>query len=256
MDLGLTDKVAFVTGSSRGIGRATAHLFAREGAHVVVTYRRDRFEAEQTATAVRKAGREALVVEFDLASRLSIESAITAAIRHFGTVDVLVNNAVDRGSGREPPPRFEHMPEAEWREPLRANVEGYIAAIQATLAGMRERRWGRIVNVSSDLAVEGVAGTAWYATAKAALHGLTQSLAAELADVGVLVNVVMPATTLTERLRDTYGMHDAPLGEIALARPFLLPPDVASVIVYLCSEANRALSGQVVRVGKRPGGAA
>ena len=107
-----------------------------------------------------------------------------------------------------------------------------------------------------DLAVEGVAGTAWYATAKAALHGLTQSLAAELADVGVIANVVMPATTLTERLRDEYGLK-APSGDgIALARPFLLPADVASVIVYLCSEANSAVTGQVVRIGRKPSEAA
>jgi NAD(P)-dependent dehydrogenase (short-subunit alcohol dehydrogenase family) len=129
--------------------------------------------------------------------------AARTALDTWGRIDVLVNNAVHWGS-RLPwaAPLFQELPAAEWQAPLRANTGGPYAAIQAVLPSMRARRWGRIVNVSSGVAVDGVPGTGPYGAARATMHGLTRTLAKELGPVGILVNVVMPGVTLTERMAD------------------------------------------------------
>lgn len=157
MDLGLEGRVALVTGSSRGIGRATALAFGREGARVVITYRNDRDRAEAAAAEVRDAGGEALVVQYDLASDDAIRAAVDAALERWDRIDILVNNAVAWGSRRpQDAPPFEELPPDEWRPLLRANLEGAMRTIQLVAPSMRARRWGRIVNVSSGIAVDGV----------------------------------------------------------------------------------------------------
>jgi NAD(P)-dependent dehydrogenase (short-subunit alcohol dehydrogenase family) len=182
MDLGLKGRVALVTGSSQGIGRATAILFAREGARVAITYRSNRDKAESVGATVRESGADALIVPFDLASDDSIRSAVSTVVDQWGRVDVLVNNAV-QWAPREPAvdSRFDEYPFEDLRAHLRANVEGTLAVTQAAVASMRKKRWGRIVTASSGLAVNGMPGSASYSTAKAALHGLTRSLFTELA---------------------------------------------------------------------------
>src|SRR5262249_19268444 len=120
-------------------------------------------------------------------------AGVGAVVKRWGRIDVLVNNAVQWGE--RPPwesPLFEQVPPDEWKASLRANTEGHYAAIQAVLPSMRERKWGRIVNVSSAVAVDGLPGAGPYSAAKAALHGLTRTLAKEVGPAGVLVNIVMP----------------------------------------------------------------
>jgi 3-oxoacyl-[acyl-carrier protein] reductase len=249
MDLGLAERVALVTGSSRGIGRATAELFGREGARVVVTYPHHRDRADAVVAAIRDAGGDACVVFFDLGSHESIRAAAEAVLARWGRIDILVNNAVAWGQrAPDQAPAFEHLPADEWRPLLRANVEGAFAAVQAVVPTMRERRWGRIVNVSSGVAVDGLPGAGWYAAAKAALHGLTRTLAKELGPAGILTNVVMPGLTLTER--NAERLPAAVREQLARASPIrrLLPPEeVAPTIVFLCSAANAAVTGEVVR---------
>ncbi|WP_437912686.1 SDR family NAD(P)-dependent oxidoreductase [Sorangium sp. So ce302] len=136
-------------------------------------------------------GGDALVVFFELASDESIHAATRAALERWGRIEFLVNNAVEWGAGSPGnPPLFEARPSDEWRKVLRANIEGAYAAIQAVVPSMRERHWGRIVNVSSGLAVNGIPGSAAYSAAKSALHGITRSLFEELAPAGILTNVV------------------------------------------------------------------
>jgi 3-oxoacyl-[acyl-carrier protein] reductase len=249
MDLGLRERVALVTGGSRGIGRAAAVLFGREGARVALTYHADREGAEAVVEEVRRAGGDGLAVALDLASVDSIRGAAGTAVARWGRLDVLVNNAVEWG--QRPPwemPLFEDLPPDEWRALLRANTEGAYAAIQAVLPAMRARRWGRIVNVSSGVAVDGVPGAGPYAAAKAALHGLTRTLAKELGPAGVLVNVVMPGLTLTERMaaRLPAAVREQRERESPIRR--LLPPEeVVPTIVFLCSAANTAVTGEIVR---------
>ncbi len=246
MDLGLSGRVAVVTGSSQGIGRATALLLAQEGARVVITYRNNRDKAEAVAATARELGAEALVIPFDLASEKSIRGAMASVIDRWGKVDVLVNNAVQWESSAEAS-RFDEQAFQVVREQLRVNVEGTLAATQAAVASMRRNRWGRIVTVSSGLAVDGAVGSTAYSAAKAALHGMTRALFTELAPEGILVNVVMAGLTLTERVKASISPRS--LEEAAANSPLRrlpAPEEVASTIVFLASAANTTVNGEIV----------
>jgi 3-oxoacyl-[acyl-carrier protein] reductase len=248
MDLGLTGRVALVTGSSQGIGRATAILLAQEGARVAITYRNNRDKAEHVAAIVRAFGTEAAVVPFDLASEASVRSAIAAVIDRWGQLDVLVNNAVQWASDSpvdESP--FDEQPFEAIRAQLRANVEGTLAATHAALVSMRRNRWGRIVTVSSGLAVRGAAGSTAYSAAKSALHGMTRALFTELAPQGILVNVVMAGLTLTERVKASISPSSLEqAGNSSPLRRLPAPEEVASTIVFLASAANTTVNGEIV----------
>lgn len=162
---------------------------------------------------------------------------------------ILDNNAVEWGprAPNQVPP-FEELPVDEWRPLLRVNIEGAFTTIQAVVPSMRERNWGRIVNVSSSVAVDGMPGAGWYATSKASLHGLRRTLSKEVGPAGILTNVVMPGFTLTEGNRQRFPA--AIREEMAQESPIrrLLPPEeVGPTIVFLCSAANTAVTGEVIR---------
>lgn len=249
MDLGLKDRVALVTGSSQGIGKSVASAFAAEGARVAVTYHRERDKASGVVRGIEEQGGEAIAVALDLESPASIHEAVAAVLDRFGRIDVLVNNAVKWGT-RLPwnVPPFEELPLDEWTGLLRANTEGAYTAIQAVLPSMRARSWGRIVNISSGIAVDGMPGAGPYAAAKAALHGLTRTLSKELGPIGVLVNVVMPGFTLTERNAGRIPQaHREQAERASPIRRLLGPDEVAPTIVFLASAINTAVTGEVVR---------
>lgn len=248
MDLGLAERVVLVTGSSKGIGRATAELFAKEGARVAITYKNDHEAAERVARGIVDRGGEAVVVPLDLTDDASIAAAVDSVLSCWKRVDVLVNNAVQWGArsvGEAPP--FEKLPSDEWRAMLRANLEGHFAVTQAVLPSMRERRWGRIVNVSSGLAVNGMPGSTAYSAAKAGLHGMTRALYKELGPSNVLVNVVMAGATLTDHFKKAVPQpvqdrlaQSSPLGRLPR------PEEVAPTIVFLGSAANATVNGEIV----------
>jgi len=248
MDLGLRGRVVLVTGSSQGIGRAAAILFAQEGARVAITYRSNRDKAESSASMARGFGAEAIVVPFDLASEQSIRAAVDCVVDRWGRVDVLVNNAVQWASesDAEGAP-FNEQSFGAVRSQLRVNVEGTLAITHAAIACMRQNRWGRIVSVSSGLAIRGCTGSAGYSAAKSALHGMTRSLFAELAPEGILVNVVMAGLTLTERVKTS--MSARLLKQAASSSPLRrlpAPEEVASTIVFLASAANTTINGEIL----------
>jgi 3-oxoacyl-[acyl-carrier protein] reductase len=250
MDLGLKGRVALVTGSSQGIGRAVAELFGREGARVVVTYKSGRERAEQVGATIRASGGEALVRPFDLGSLDSVTACRDAALEAWGRIDILVNNAISWGElAPVDIPAFEALPPAEWLERLRANIGGAYAAAQAVVPSMRSRGWGRIVNMSSTLALASVPGASWYSTVKAALLGLTRNLSVELGPAGILANAVLPGLTTTERSLATIP---AALREQAAAaspiRRLLGPEEIAPAVVFLCSPVNTGVTGEILRV--------
>jgi NAD(P)-dependent dehydrogenase (short-subunit alcohol dehydrogenase family) len=249
MDLGFKERVVLITGGSRGIGRAAALSFAREQARVAITWHRDEAAAQAVVAEMERGGAEALAVPLSLDSPDTIHRAVERTVERWGRLDALVNNAVQWGT-RLPfdMPPFEELPIDEWRQLLRANGEGHYVAIQAALPALRRNGWGRIVNVSSGIAVDGFVGAGPYAAAKASLHGLTRTLAKELGPAGILVNVVMPGFTLTERnaARFPREMQE----QAAKASPIrrLLPPEeVVPTIVFLASAANTAVTGEIVR---------
>jgi 3-oxoacyl-[acyl-carrier protein] reductase len=248
MDLGLKGSTVLVTGSSSGIGRAAAIAFGSEGARVAVTYHTNRQGAEATADRIRVAGGEALVVRYDLADPESIRSSIATVEQQWGELNVLVNNAAPMDISAPTGQPFEDVPMERWERMLRETLEGVTITLQAALPLMRRSGWGRIVIVSSD-AVDGWPGLGPYATAKAALHGLSRTLAIELGPANILSNVVMPAMVLTEAVRERVpDEHMNQVRENTPTRRITTPEDVASLIVFLGSQTNQQITGEIIRV--------
>jgi 3-oxoacyl-[acyl-carrier protein] reductase len=252
MDLGLSQKVALVTGSSQGIGRSTALRFGEEGASVAITYRTERERALAVVDEILGRNGQAMAVSLDLASPESIALAVRTILSTWGSIDVLVNNAIQWSSTRiSQAPLFEDFPPSDWQDLLRANIEGVYATIQAVVPNMRKGKWGRIVNVSSVIAEDGLPGSAWYSVVKSSMHGLTRTLSKELGPAGVLVNSVMPGLTQTDRIELIAPAVRERVAETSPIRRVLDPDEVGAVIVFLCSAANSAVTGEILRLGGR-----
>jgi NAD(P)-dependent dehydrogenase (short-subunit alcohol dehydrogenase family) len=248
MDLRLKESKVLVTGSSSGIGQATAIAFGAEGAQVGVTYHSNRDGAEDTATKVRDAGGQAVVMHYDLADRDSIRSSIETLAKEWGTLNILVNNAAPMEVSGPTGQSFEDVPLKNWEEMLRKTLEGVTLTIQCALPLIRKSGWGRIVNVSSD-ATDGWPGLGPYATAKAGLHGLTRTLAVELGPANILSNVVMPGAVMTERTQQHISPEQLEQIKQRMAtRQLMTPEDVAALIVFLGSPVNRQITGEIIRI--------
>lgn len=236
MDLGLRDRVAIVTGASRGIGRAIALALADAGADVAVNYRsRDR-EAGEVASEVRRRGRRCVVARADVAVGGEVARMVAAVEQGLGAVAILVNNA-----GIARPLAVDGIAESDWDETIAVNLKSAFLVTQAVLPGMRARQWGRIINVSSVAAqVGGIVGP-HYAASKAGLVGLTHSYASLLAQEGITVNAIAPAL-----IEDT-GLLPGDPGELAKRVPvgrLGRPEEVADLALAML--ANGYLTNQVV----------
>jgi 3-oxoacyl-[acyl-carrier protein] reductase len=196
---------------------------------------------------VEAAGGAALAVPLDLADEGSITGAVRAVTAGYDAVDILVNNAVAWPDFPAPGERFETAPVEQFRKSLRANLEGHYLLTRALIGAMRGQGWGRVVHVSTGLVEDGMPGGSAYITAKSGLHGLTRTMARELARDGVLTNLVMPGFTM-------YPGRPMPEDIVAKASAAAAtgrttrPEDVASLIVFLCSEANGHVNGERIRV--------
>ena len=237
---------AVVTGGSRGIGRSTVVGMARAGARVVFSYASDMASARSAAAEVAAFGGEALPVAADVSRRDEAESLVEEAQARFGGVDILVNNA---GIWNERPVPIEEMTDEEWDHMFAVNLRGMFTTIRAAVPGMKARGSGRIINVGSTAGQRGEAFHAHYAATKAAVLGLTKSLAAELAPHGILVNTVAPGWVDT-------GMSAGPLrGQdrqridqtILLGRPGTAD-EIAGAILFLASPLASYMTGCTVSV--------
>ncbi|MEV8638258.1 SDR family oxidoreductase [Streptosporangium sp. NPDC051023] len=247
MDLGLNGRTVIVTGASGGIGREIARGYAAEGADVVLTYWNSRDDAE---TLAKEIGEHALVVPYELGDPASAEALLSAALGWTGRVDVLVNNAL-RVPGWRPTPddSFENAPDDEWLQMLRHNIEGYIGLSRLVAPVMRERRFGRLVHISSGLVDDGMIGAEYYTAAKAALHGFNRSAAFSLGrDGDILSNVVLPGLTTTARNESLIGQMGHTYSDRAPIRRLLDASEVANAVVYLGSAANTGITGQAISV--------
>lgn len=238
----LKDKVAFVTGAARGIGREIALCFAREGADVAVCDREES-DAEATASAIRALGRRSIALGADVSNAQQVQGAVNKIIDSLGTIDILVNNA---GITRDT--FLIRMSETDWDSVLAVNLKGAYNVTRAVIKPMMKRRSGKIVNISSVIGLIGNAGQANYAASKAGLIGLTKSVAKEMASRGVTVNAIAPGfieTKMTEVLPEEVKkkMRDAiPLGR------FGVPADVAKAALFLASGLSDYITGQVIVV--------
>ncbi|HVX81038.1 MAG TPA: SDR family oxidoreductase [Devosiaceae bacterium] len=247
MDFGLRGKNVLVTGGSAGIGRAMVETFAAEGANVAFTYFGNRTGAQRLAGKLRRQGVASVAVRLDVNDHASVEEAVKAAREALGSIDVLVNNAVDWDVAfrdKNPDARL-----YQWQNALRANLEApYLATVLAA-PEMRRRKWGRILIISSDLAEDGVPGSASYSAAKAGLHGMVRGLCWDYGPDKVLINVIMPGLTDTEHQRRTVPAEV--FESVTAQRPLkqiTKPQDVADLAVFLCSARNRHITGEMIRV--------
>lgn len=236
------DKVALVTGASRGIGRAVASRLAREGAEVVLAAR-DRGRLEALAAALAEQGARARVAVMDVADTASVEAAARELLDAYGRIPLLVNNA---GITRDT--LLLRMKEEDWRAVIETNLTGLYRVCRAFVPGMVRARYGRIVNISSVVARLGNAGQSNYAAAKAGIEGFTRSLARELASRGITVNCVAPGFIETDMTRDIAApARERLLAQIPLGR-LGTPEDVAGVVAFLLSDEAAYVTGVTVSV--------
>jgi 3-oxoacyl-[acyl-carrier protein] reductase len=240
--MSIENRTAFVTGASRGIGRACAQALSGAGARVVVAARQLE-KLEQVAAEIRASGRDAFAVEMDLSKADSIKAAFSKAAKEFGRIDILVNNAGITKDGLAL-----RMKQEDWDTVLATNLTGAFVAIQQVLLGMMRERWGRIINITSVVAAAGNAGQANYSASKAGLVGLTKSLAQEMAGRNVTVNAVAPGFIVTDMTAGlAQELKDRLVAAIPLGR-LGKPEDVAAAVRFLASEEAGYITGHVLNV--------
>jgi 3-oxoacyl-[acyl-carrier protein] reductase len=233
----LAGRVALITGGNRGIGEAIALAFGRAGAAVAVNYRERRAEAERVVGALVEAGARAIAVVADVSRKPEVDRLVASVEANLGPVDILVNNA-----GISRPQPLDQIAESDWDEILTVNLKSAFLMTQAVLAGMRARRWGRIINISSVAAQLGGVIGPHYAASKAGMHGLTHSYAALLAKEGITANAIAPALIATEMVTSNPRAKAdlIPVGRFGAAE------EVASAALLLAG--NAYITGQTINV--------
>jgi 3-oxoacyl-[acyl-carrier protein] reductase len=239
----LSGKVAVVTGGSRGLGRSTAEALAAQGAHVVLTYVKGEAEAQRVVLAITEKGGKAEAVGFDVADMKATEEAIAAVAKRLGRLDILVANA-----GVAVDNLLLRVKEEEIDRVLGVNLKGAIACARAATKVMMRARTGRVIFLSSVVGEMGNAGQAVYSASKAALLGLTRTLAREYASRAITVNAVSPGFIDTDMTTGIGGAAKEKLLEsIPLGRTGR-PEEIAAAIVFLCSDEASYITGQTLRV--------
>ena len=237
----LRDRVAFVTGASRGIGRAVAVRLAASGAAVAACARED--HARDVASEIVAAGGRAEALSADVTDAGQLQAAVRAALDCFGRIDILVNNA---GIARDQ--LLMRMKPDEWDAVIATNLTAAYTCTQAVLRPMLKQRWGRVINVGSVVGQSGNPGQANYAASKAGLIGFSKALAQEVAARGITVNVVAPGfieTDMTAAISD--AAREALTARIPAGR-LGRPEDVAAAVCYLAAEEASYITGQVIGV--------
>jgi 3-oxoacyl-[acyl-carrier protein] reductase len=241
----LEGRKVLITGGSRGIGRATAVLFAQAGADVAISYVSNEKAADEVRREVERRGRAALAYKAEMSSRSDIDRMVGDILAKWGELDTLVNNA-----GIWTYLEMGQMDESVYHETIGVNVDGVFYAINAVVPSMKAHGRGSIVNVTSTAGVRGEALHSHYAASKGALHSLTKSLAVELAPYGIRVNAVAPGWTDTDMCTASFsepGFREKVRQSIPLKR---IPPpeDVAGPILFLASDLARHITGGILDV--------
>lgn len=240
MDEAHGEKVAIVTGASKGIGRAICVELAKCGYQIIVNYKSDDEGASQTLDMVKKEGSDGRVMQFDVADYDDTQNAMDDIKKSFASIDVLVNNAGITADGL-----FIMMPRRDWQAVIDTSLSGFYNLTKPVLEKMIRQRRGAVVSIASVAGLLGNRGQANYSAAKAGLIGASRSVASEVARLGIRVNVVAPGLIQTDMIKD------APVENIKTLIPMARigqPQEVARVVRFLCSDDASYITGQVISV--------
>ncbi|MEA3548310.1 MAG: 3-oxoacyl-ACP reductase family protein [Thermodesulfobacteriota bacterium] len=241
----LKDKIALVTGSSRGVGRAVALGLAKQGANVVVNYTSNENAADEVVEIIQSMGGKAIAVKADVAQKAEVENLVNSAIDTFGRLDILVNNA-----GFTRPSMMIKMTEDQWDQVVDIHLKGAFLCSQAAGLHMKEQKSGKIINVTSVAGIVGTVGQINYSAAKGGIISMTKSIARELARYNVCANVIslgIVATDMTEKIRSDEKLKEIYMNRILLKR-FAEAEDIAPAFAFLASDESNYITGQLLCV--------
>ena len=239
----MKDKVALVTGGSRGIGREIALGLASRGANVAITYNSNESLAQELVEELKHSGVKAIAIQGNSAIEEDVNKIVSKVEEELGTIDILVNNA-----GITKDNLIIRMKSEDWDDVLNVNLKGTFLTTKAVVRGMMKKRYGKIINISSVVGVSGNAGQGNYSASKAGVIGFTKSMAKELASRGIRVNAIAPGfikTDMTDVLKDEIKeelLRNIPLGTLGE------PKDIANAVNFLASQESDYITGQVINV--------
>lgn len=244
-DFSVVDRVVIITGAGQGIGREFARQFAAAGA-IVIAADLNGESAARVAAEIQAGAGKAASFQVDIGNRESADAMVAAVLAQYGRIDALINNAAIFATLEKRP--FDQIPLKEWETVMRVNITGVFNSVCAVAPAMRKSKWGRIVNISSDAVVLGVANYLHYVTSKSALIGMTNALARELGKDGITVNCVRPGGVATEvertvnptleRRQQMLGQQCVPKGQV--------PSDLVGLVMFLTTQASSFISGQTI----------
>ncbi len=241
--LDLSERVALVTGGSRGIGRAISIALARAGAAVAINYSQSEEQARSAKAAIEAAGGRAITVRADVRLPEDVERMTQETLDAFGRLDILVNNA---GFNRDT--LILRMTLEDWDEVMSLNLRAVFLCTKAAMRPMMKQRWGRVINIGSVSGIAGNAGQANYAAAKSGLIGFTKAVAREMGSRNVTANVVAPGLVMTELTKDVrQEILDAVMQRLLLKR-YGKAEEIAAAVVFLASEEASYITGHVLPV--------
>ena len=241
----LKERVALITGSSRGVGRAIALAYAKEGASVVVNYTSNQTAAEEVVKEIKEKGGRAILFKADVARAAEAEALVQKGIEEFGGLDILVNNA-----GFSRPAMLLKMSEDQWDQVVDIHLKGAFLCSQFAARHMKEQNKGKIINITSVAGIVGTVGQINYSAAKGGLLSFTKSAARELARYNICVNVIslgIVATDMTEKIRTDEKLKEIYMNRILLKR-FAEPDDISPAFIFLGSDESSYITGQLLCV--------
>jgi len=243
--MSLKDKIALVTGSSRGVGKAVAEAFGRQGADVVVNYASNEGAAREVVEDIRSNGRSAIAVRADVSKKSEAERLVQATMDEFGRIDILVNNA-----GFTRPGMMLKMPEEDWDQVIDIHLKGSFLCSQEAGRRMKEQMSGKIINVMSVAGLVGTVGQINYSAAKGGILSMTKSIARELARYNICANVIslgIVATDMSKKIRTDEKLKDIYMNRILLKR-FAEADDITPAFAFLASDESNYITGQLLCV--------
>lgn len=239
----LAGRLAWVTGASRGIGKATALALADAGANVAITYRTREKEAHDVVSEILKRGVKALAIQMDSKNLQSCEQAHRQISDKLGVVDILVNN-----TGIIKDDLFTMLDDDAWQDVLTTNLIGTVHATRLVIKDMMLKRQGRIINISSAAASKGGRGQANYAASKGAIESMSRSLAVELGRRGITVNCIAPGVIETDMSREIRSLAQQEILQRQIIQRFGQPNDVAAWVVFIASDFGAYITGEVIHI--------